>query len=82
LPQVEHPAGRVSSAAELDTAPNDDFEIAEKVDSFLCKSVLRHAGHSEAGDDVRTSFSNSLPHEPHLNSKMGMMVRPAGCRAK
>ena len=76
LPQPAQPAGRVSSAAELDTAPNADFETAEKVDSFLCRSAPWQAGHSNAGEELRTSFSNSLPQEPHLYSKIGMIATP------
>lgn len=63
-----------SSAAELDTAPKAGFEMAEKVESFLCKSVLWHNGHAEAGEAPRTSDSNSFPQDRHLNSKMGMIV--------
>ena len=63
----------MSSVAELDTAPNADFEIAAKVDNFLCRSVPWHPGHSGAGEELRTSVSNSLLQEAHLNSKMGMV---------
>jgi hypothetical protein len=72
-PQLGQPAGSVSSEAELETAPKADFDTAENVDGFLCRSVPWQAGHSAAGDELRTSFSNSLPQAPHLNSKMGMM---------
>ena len=65
LPQEEQPAGKVSSVAELDTAPNADLETAENVESFLRRSVLAHAGHAAAGAELRTSFSNSLLQEPH-----------------
>ena len=65
----------MSSAAELDTAPNADFDTAEKVDSFLCRSALWQAGHSDAGEELRTRVSNSLPQPAHLNSNMGMGVR-------
>lgn len=71
-PQLGQPAGSVSSVAELDTAPNADFETAEKVDSFLCSSVPWHDGHAGAGDELRTSVSNSLLHDAHLNSNIGM----------
>ena len=64
----------MSSEAELDTAPKAERDVEEKVESFLCRSLLLHDGHSGAGDELRTSFSNSLPQEPHLYSKMGMMV--------
>ena len=60
--------------AELDTAPNADFEIAENVDSFLFRSVLSHAGQAGAGAEVRTSFSNSLPQDAHLYSKIGISL--------
>lgn len=63
-----------SSAAEPDTAPKADFEMAEKVDSFLCRSVLWHDGQTEAGREPRTSVSNSLPQDRHLNSNIGMMA--------
>ena len=63
-----------SSAAELDAAPKADFEMAEKVDSFLCRSVLWHDGHTEAGDEPRTRVSNSFPQDRHLNSNIGMTV--------
>jgi hypothetical protein len=72
LPQLGQPAGRVSSVAELDTAPKADFETAAKVESFLCRSVPWQVGHSDAGEELRTRVSNSLPQETHLNSKMGM----------
>jgi hypothetical protein len=41
---------------------------AAKAESFLRKSVLLQAGHSGAGADARTSFSNSLPQAAHAYS--------------
>jgi hypothetical protein len=58
--------------AELDTAPNAEREFAENVEIFFRRSVPWQAGHSGAGDEVRTSFSNSLPQALHWYSKMGM----------
>jgi hypothetical protein len=75
LPQVLQPAGNVSSAAELETAPNALFEWAENVDSFFSRLPLWHDGHSGVELELRISFSNSLPQEPHLNSKIGMVSR-------
>jgi hypothetical protein len=58
FPQLEQASAAISSE-EFDAAPNAVFEIAEKVDSFLCRSAPRHAGQDAAGEDVRTSVSNS-----------------------
>jgi hypothetical protein len=74
LPQVPHASGIISSEA-LDAAPNAVFECAANVDNFLCKSVPLHDGHATAGDEPRTSFSNSFPQEPHRYSNMGMRVK-------
>lgn len=64
-----------SSEAAL-AAPKAVFDIAAKVDSFLCRSVPWHDGHAAAGDDARTSVSNSFPQEPQVNSNMGIIERP------
>lgn len=45
---------------------------ALKADSFLRRSVLSHCGQCSAGEDWRTSFSNSCPQAAHSYSKMGM----------
>ena len=62
----------MSSDAELDTAPKAEREFAENVEIFFCRSALLHDGHSGAGDELRTSFSNSLPQARHWYSNMGM----------
>ena len=82
LPQLPQPAGSVSSAAELDTAPKADRDTAEKVDSFLCRSAPWQDGHSNAGEELRTRVSNSLPQDPQLNSNMGMIAKPGSYRFK
>lgn len=64
----------MSSEAELDTAPKAERDTAEKVETFFCRSPLWQDGHTGAGPELRTSFSNSLPQAAHLNSKMGMIV--------
>jgi hypothetical protein len=46
---------------------------ALKADSFLRRSVLSHCGQCSAGEDWRTSFSNSCPQAAHSYSKMGMV---------
>jgi len=48
--------------------------MAAKADIFFRSSVPWHAGHSGAGEDPRTSVSNSLPQELHEYSKMGMIL--------
>lgn len=65
----------MSSDAELDTAPKAEREFAENVEIFFCRSALLHDGHSGAGDELRTSFSNSLPQARHWYSNMGMAER-------
>ena len=65
----------MSSDAELDTAPKAEREFAENVEIFFCRSALLHDGHSGAGDELRTSFSNSLPQARHWYSNMGMADR-------
>ncbi len=65
-PQLPQGAGR--SLRLVGTA------LAElKADNFLRRSVLLHCGQCGAGDDWRTSFSNSCPQATHSYSKMGMV---------
>jgi hypothetical protein len=45
---------------------------AAKADSFFVSSVAWQAGHSTAGDEVRTKVSNSLPQRSQRYSKMGI----------
>jgi hypothetical protein len=42
----------------------------------LLSAVLWQFGHSGAGPEWRTSFSNSLPHELHAYSYIGMTIAP------
>ncbi len=68
-------SGRMSSEAEP-AAAKAVFELAEKVDTFLCRLLPWHDGHAAAGEDVRISVSNSLPQDSHLNSNMGTIAGP------
>lgn len=43
-------------------------------ESFLFNSLPLQAGHAGAGEELRTSTSNSLPQEAHWYSYMGMNV--------
>lgn len=72
----------MSSEAELDTAPKAERDTAEKVETFFCRSPLWQDGHTGAGPELRTSFSNSLPQAAHLNSKMGMIVFAKNCQRR
>ncbi|EXI74464.1 MAG: hypothetical protein AW07_01695 [Candidatus Accumulibacter sp. SK-11] len=65
-PQLPQGAGRSLRLA-------GDALAALKADSFLCRSELLHWGHCGAGEDWRTSFSNSCPQAAHAYSKMGMV---------
>jgi len=47
-----------------------------KPDSFFCSAALWHDGHSGAGEDARTSVSNSVPQSRQAYSNIGMICKP------
>jgi len=56
---------------ELVPAKGLSTPLMPKVENFLVTSALSHFGHLTSAEPI-TSFSKSLPHAPHLYSKIGI----------
>lgn len=54
----------------------EEEDATAKPESFFSSLLPWQVGHEGAGDDARTSVSNSVPQELHAYSKMGMFGIP------